>query len=99
MENYVNMYRLARVQRTLGMEPFYVPPLPGGEITPSNVYDTAGILIGELHRIKRRLGVAEPTPPLVTVDGKTPSDVYGLAKLVQSGLADVLNAAETADLE
>lgn len=98
MENYVNMYRLARVQRTLGMDPFHVPPLPGGEITPSNVYDTAGTLIGELHRIKRHLEITDPTPPLVNVDGKTPNDVYGLAKMLQAGLAETLDAAEAADL-
>lgn len=93
MENYVNMYRLARVQRELGMQPFYVPPLPGGELTPANVYDTAGTLIGELHRIKAEVGVERPTPPLRTVDGKTPDDVYAEAKFIQAGLDRLLQAA------
>ncbi len=94
MENYVNMYRLARVQRAMGMEPFHVPPLPGGEIAPSNVYDTAGIIIGELHRIKARLDVLEPTPPPTDQEDKTPSDVFATAKLLQRGLSELLDAAE-----
>ena len=93
MENYVNMYRLARIQRELGIEPFYVPPLPGGELTPANVFDTAGTLIGELHRIKAELGVERQTPPLQTVNGKTPDDVYAEAKFIQDGLDRLLQAA------
>ena len=93
MENYVNMYRLARLQRRLGMEPYYVPPLPGGDITPANVYDTGGTLIGELHRIKAELGIEVPTPPLTRVTGKTADDVFAEAKLIQAGLNALLERA------
>lgn len=94
MENYVTMYRLARLQRALGMVPFYVPPLPGGEITPSNAYDTAGTIVGELHRIKTTLGVTVPSPPLERFEEATPSDVYAVARLIQKGLETLFEEIE-----
>jgi hypothetical protein len=90
MENYVNMYKIARIQRALNMQPFYVPPLPGGEIRPANVYDTALVILGQLHRIKFANGIEERRPEPEVTEEKTPSDVYAVAKLVQQNIDTIL---------
>jgi len=86
MENFVNMYVIARIQRALDMQPFYVPPLPGGSITPANVYDTALVILGQLHRIKAEAGIELRASAPAVDEEKTPSDVYAVAKRVQGHL-------------
>ncbi len=74
-ESFVSMYLIGRLQRGLGMEPFFVPPIPGGAITPTNVFDTTVAILAEMHRIKVFLGVNERATPPPLNETATPTDV------------------------
>ena len=93
-ENFVSMYKIARIQRFLAMEPFYVPPLPGGSITPSNVYDTTVTILAELHRCKIKLGLTERAVNTDSAVEKTPSDVFDQVKLFQTSLDKLLSSLD-----
>ncbi len=92
IENYINMFKLARIERKIKMYPFYVPPLPGGKITPSNVYDTTNMVLAELVRIKVFLKITSERTPEPEVTGKTPSDAFIQMKLFQKNLDHILSS-------
>lgn len=75
VEGYKNLHRLYRLQRKLAMSPVRVPEFPTGKITPSHVYDTTNMILGELARIKVKLGIKEYSKSINNESGKKPSDV------------------------
>jgi len=91
VENFVNMYMFARLERKLKMTPSYIPPLPGGKMTPANVYDTTSMILAELIRIKVNLGIDKRYKPVVIPIGKTPTDVYQQVKVFQNFLKQLLD--------
>ena len=93
-ESFVNMYLLGRLQRRLQMPPFYVPPIPGGAITPTNVYDTTLAILAELHRIKVFIGLRERTPLPPRIEETTPAEVYAYMRGVQFALREMIDAVQ-----
>lgn len=70
-----NMYKLARLQRTLGMKAVRVPSFPVGKITPADTYDTSDNIIVELARIKGHLNIQTNLEPSETPETITPAQV------------------------
>ncbi len=93
-ESFVNMYLLGRLQRRLQMPPFYVPPIPGGAITPTNVYDTTLAILAELHRIKVVLELQERVPPPPLQAETIPADVFAHMRGVQLALRTMVDAVQ-----
>lgn len=93
-ESFVTMYLLGRLQRRLQMPPFYVPPIPGGAITATNVYDTTLAILAELHRIKVFLGLRERTPLPQRIAETSPADVFAYMRGVQFTLRTMVDAIQ-----
>ena len=91
-ESFVNMYLIARIQHELAMPPFIVPPIPGGAITPTNVFDTTLAILAELHRIKVVLGIEQRSPVTGLNQNATPGAVRSMMLGVQAALREVLAA-------
>ena len=91
-ESFVNMYVIARIQHELAMPPFIVPPIPGGAITPTNVFDTTLAILAELHRIKTFLGIEQRSTAPQINQSATPGVVRSMMLGVQAALRDVLTA-------
>ena len=96
-ESFVNMYLIARIQHELAMPPFIVPPIPGGAITPTNVFDTTLAILAELHRIKIFLGIERQPPATRLNQSATPGAVRSMMLGVQAALREVLEAVSQAD--
>ena len=75
VEGFKNIYRLAKLQRALKIEPVYPPNFPIGKITPSEAFDTTNTLLVEITRIKLALKIKKPIKQLETPSGKKPADV------------------------
>ncbi len=78
LEAYKTLYRIASLQRSLGMSPVHTMDFPAGEIRPSDVFDVSNTLLAELARIKVHLKMTESSVHSVAeeVAGKTPNDVW-----------------------
>ena len=83
IEGFRNLYRLAKLERKLGIPAARVADFPIGKIEPSDVYDTIKNISVELIRIKVKLGITTPSPSPVVIEGKTPSHI--LAELKNFG--------------
>ena len=83
VEGFKNLYRLAKLQRALKMEPMFAPSFPIGKITPSEAYDTTNNILVEITRIKLALRIKSILPQLETPVGKKPGDV--LVQLRRAG--------------
>ncbi len=77
------LYRVALLQRKLGMKVLDAPRFPSGKITPSDVYDSTNLIKAELVRIKVDQGVTTPQAEVPEESGKTPSDVYQQMRRVE----------------
>ena len=85
IQGFKNLYKVAKIQRKLGMLPVTVAGFPHGNINPDDVYDTANTLIAELIRIKVHLGISMPPPAAqASTINIRPRDV--LAKMEGIGL-------------
>lgn len=91
IEAYRALYKLAKLQRNLGIKPSPVAAFPSGKVLPEDVYDTTGNILTELIRINTQLGTGiqikrQPVPS----GAITPQQVYQqrvlpqlLAQLIQ----------------
>lgn len=66
---------ISHVEKKLWMQAVDVPQNPQKIITPTEVYDSMQIVITELIRIRRRLGVERFYEAQEIIESKTPSDV------------------------
>lgn len=89
-----NMYKLAKLERTLDMNAVRVPSFPVGKITPSDTFDTSNNMMVELARIKAHLDISEKPPKRELPDQISPSQI--LQEMEKFG---VLANALTAQLE
>jgi len=69
------MSKISNSQKKLWIEPMEVPSAPQRVITPTEVYDSLQIVIAELQRIKRRIGVERYFEIEEVTNEKTPADV------------------------
>jgi hypothetical protein len=83
IEGFRNLYRLAKLERKLGITAVRVADFPIGKIEPSDVYDMIKNISVELIRIKVKLGITTPSPSPVVIEGKTPAHI--LAELKNFG--------------
>lgn len=83
IEGFRNLYRLAKLERKLGIPAVRVADFPIGKIEPSDVYDMIKNISVELVRIKVKLGITTQSPSPVVIEGKTPSHI--LAELKNFG--------------
>jgi len=80
VEAFKNLYRVGGLQRDLGLEPFTPPAFPIGKITPSDPFDATSMLLAELVRVKRELGIRDTYEREPLPEGKTPADVLAHAQ-------------------
>jgi len=87
--------KISKVEKKLWMEAVDVPQNPQRIITPTEVYDSMQMIVTELKRIRRRLGI-ERFYKIKDIDiSKTPSDVlqnieYAIALFPQFDVSDEL---------
>lgn len=75
VESFKNLYRVARLERKVGVPPFSPPGFPVGKITPSDPFDASSMLLAELVRVKLKLKVLTHYQLQPLPEGKTPGDV------------------------
>ncbi len=69
------LHKIAKAEKKLWMDPVEISKNPQRIITPTEVYDSMQMIITELKRIRRRLGI-ERLYKIKDIEGsKTPSDV------------------------
>ena len=56
IEAYRALYKLAKLQRQLGINPSPVAAFPSGKVLPEDVFDTTGNILAELIRINNQVG-------------------------------------------
>lgn len=78
IEGFMNLYRLAKLERKLGIPAVRVADFPIEKITPTQVYDMTNNILAELVRIKVKLGITEPAPSPELLKGKKPYEVNQL---------------------
>lgn len=83
IQGFMNLYKLAKLQRKLGMPAVRVADFPSEKITPTQVYDMTNNILAELVRIKVKLGMTDPAPNPRLMQGKQPYEVNQL--MVQVG--------------
>ena len=67
--------KISKAEKRLWMEPVDVPQNPQRIITPTEVYDSMQMVVTELKRIRRRLGIERFYKTKDIKSSKTPSDV------------------------
>jgi len=87
------LYKIAALQRRLGMDSTGVPSFTLVRITPSDVYDITNMLLAEVLRIKIFLEIPLPRGSHPALIGKTPTDVYAEMKLVADNMNKLTKAA------
>jgi len=90
IEGYKVLYQLISLERSLAVKPFRVSSFPAGKITPSDVYDTTNNILAELTRINIKLNLPAIAQASLSSDKKTPSDVVGQLKKIQSILDQLI---------
>jgi hypothetical protein len=75
VESFKNLYRIAQLERKVGVPPFSPPSFPIGNITPSDPFDATSMLLAELVRVKLRLNITKDYQMAPLPQGKTPGDV------------------------
>ncbi|MDG6774299.1 hypothetical protein QCB45_08130 [Thiomicrorhabdus sp. ZW0627] len=78
IEGFMNLYKIAKLERKLGIPAVRVADFPIGKITPTEVYDMTNNILAELVRIKAKLGITEPAPTPALLEGKKPFEVHQL---------------------
>ncbi|VAW50959.1 hypothetical protein MNBD_GAMMA06-967 [hydrothermal vent metagenome] len=76
IEGYKNLHRIYRLQKNLKMQLVRVSDFPVGKASPSDVYDTTNTILGELVRIKIKIGLNKSLESFADFNEKTPSDVH-----------------------
>lgn len=82
IEAFKNLYRIAKLERRLGMESVRVEDFPVGEITSSEVFDTTHSMIAELTRIKAKLNLTQEPAEFPVQTGKQTAEVYQLMQSI-----------------
>lgn len=85
VESFKNLYKVAKLQRRVGVPPFTPPSFPVGKITPSDPYDATSMLMAELVRVKIKLGINENYDLLSLPEKKSPGNVLTIVN--HAGLA------------
>lgn len=83
IEGFRNLYRIAKLQRELGVSTIPVGSFPIGTILPADVYDTTNIILAELSRIRAKLKM--PNPEYEKIDGENKSPAAVLIQMQQIG--------------
>ncbi len=68
--------KVRRIQHRFGMPEASAGRIPAKRITPDDVLDSMGRLVGELRKIKSQLDIDREVEPAPLISGKTPSMVY-----------------------
>jgi len=90
IEGYKVLYQLISLERKLAVKPLRVSSFPAGKITPSDVYDTTNNILAELTRINIKLDLPVIAQASLSNEKKTPSDVLGQLKKIQSILDQLI---------
>lgn len=75
IEGFRNLYRIAKLQRELGVSTIPVGAFPIGTILPADVYDTTNIILAELSRIRAKLKMPDPEYGEINGENKSPAAV------------------------
>ncbi|WP_373018412.1 hypothetical protein [Thiomicrorhabdus sp.] len=78
IEGFMNLYKIAKLERKLGIPAVRVSDFPVGKITPTEVYDMTNNILAELVRIKAKLGITDPASTPKLLEGKKPYEVHQL---------------------
>ncbi len=92
LEGFMNLYRLANLERQLGMPPLRVANFPSGKITPADVFDTTNTMLAELARIKNSLGISKFYSQVSPPKGKKPPDVHANMRLIATQLRQLIES-------
>ncbi len=79
-QGLLNLNKLVRLQKKIGMDASFVPTMTLVRATPSDAFDITNILMAELVRIKVHLGLLTPRPVYPSETGRKPADVLRLMK-------------------
>ena len=90
LEGFMNLHRLANLERKLGVTPLRVANFPSGNITPADVFDTTNTMLAELARIKHFLGIEQSYKPIAPPTGKKPPDVHANMRLIATSLQQLI---------
>jgi len=82
IEAFKNLYRIAKLERKIGLKSVRVSEFPIGDVTPGEVYDTTNNLLAEITRIKAKMGILQEAKTFPVPQNKKPQEVRQLMALI-----------------
>lgn len=89
IEAFKILYKIAKIERNIGIKPSRVPSFPAGNISPSDVYDATNNIIAELTKINISKKLPRIKQEQVTSRKITPNDVVAQMLIIHSLLDQI----------